>query len=115
YHEAFCNENVILQAELEDRENAWHLYTVRVEGADPADLRQKIFDGLRRANIGVNVHYLPVYLHSYYRALGYPSGLCPVSERAYDSLLSLPMSHALSEEDQIRVIDRFTQLLREHA
>jgi len=55
--------------------------------------------------IGVNVHYLPVYLHSYYRSLGYQPGLCPVAESAYEGLLSLPMWPGLDERDQDLVID----------
>jgi perosamine synthetase len=115
YRQAFAScEGLTLQAEPDDRENSWHLYAVRVRGNDVEGRRQRVFDGMRAANIGVNVHYLPVYQHSYYRALGYPSGLCPVSERAYEGLLSLPMSHALSDADQDRVITRLLGLLNEH-
>ncbi len=106
--------NLTLQAQPEDREHAWHLYPVRVRAGDDASLRQKVFDGLRAAGIGVNVHYVPVYMHSYYRQLGYRAGLCPQAERAYDALLSLPMWHGLTDEGQARVVSRLRELLERH-
>jgi dTDP-4-amino-4,6-dideoxygalactose transaminase len=54
---------------------------------------------------------VPVYWHSYYRGLGYAAGLCPVAERAYESLLSLPMSHVLTDAEQTRVIERCKALV----
>ncbi len=86
-----------------DRESGWHLYPVRLTGDDPAPRRAAAFAALRERGIGVNVHYLPVYLHSSYAALGYPAGLCPVAEDAYARLLSLPMWHGMGEEQVERV------------
>jgi perosamine synthetase len=90
------------------------LYAIRINGADPAPARRRIFGELRAGGIGVNVHYLPVYLHSYYRALGYPEGLCPVAEHAYAGLVSLPMWHGLTDADQDRVIDSLARSLQNH-
>jgi perosamine synthetase len=86
-----------------DRESGWHLYPVRLTGDEPAPRRAEMFAALRERGIGVNVHYLPVYLHSSYAALGYPAGLCPVAEDAYARLLSLPMWHGMEEEKVKRV------------
>lgn len=88
-----------------DRDSAWHLYPVRVEAA----VRQRAFRHLRSNEIGVNVHYLPVHLHSGYRSLGYQEGLCPVAENAYLRLLSLPLWPGLRPRDQDRVM---TELAR---
>jgi perosamine synthetase len=98
-----------------DRPHAWHLYAIRVNGADPAPARRRIFAALRALGIGVNVHYLPVYQHSYYRALGYPAGLCPAAEQAYAGLLSLPMWHGLTDDDQDRVIDGLKRSVEQNA
>ena len=89
----------------EDRTSGWHLYPVRLETDDPAAARQTAFNHLRANGIGVNVHYLPVYLHSAYQALGYQPGLCPTAEAAYQRLLSLPMWPGLPHEDQDRVVE----------
>ncbi len=109
------NPRISLPIEPADRVHAWHLYPIRLVAEKPAALRQHVFTTLRAAGIGVNVHYIPVYLHSYYRALGYTPGLCPESERAYDALLSLPMWHGLSDDDQSRVIDNVISAVEANA
>ena len=86
-------------------EHAWHLYPVRV------DERRRIFEGMRAAGIGVNVHYVPVHLHPYYRDnLGTGPGLCPVAEAAYEELLSLPMHQGLTDDQQARVVETLVGL-----
>lgn len=93
-----------LPVEPRDRKHAFHLYPVRLTQGDPTPARARAFAALRARNIGVNVHYLPVYLHPYYRSLGYREGLCPVSEAAYNSLLSLPMWHGMTDDQLKRVV-----------
>lgn len=79
--------------------HGYHLYVVRVPGRD------QIFTRLREEGIGVNVHYIPVYLHPYYRRrLGTSEGLCPVAEAAFAEILSLPLYPELCAPDQQRVI-----------
>lgn len=95
-----------------DRTHAWHLYPVRVIGEDPSAERREVYDRMREAEIGVNVHYRPVYLNSYYQALGYRGGLCPVAEHAYDGLLSLPMWHGMTDSQQDRVVAELTSILQ---
>ena len=67
--------------------------------------RAQIFRALRAENIGVNVHYIPVHLHPYYRdRFGYKGGEFPVAEDAYERLISLPMFHGMSDQDVDDVI-----------
>lgn len=108
------SEFLRLQTEPEDRRHAWHLYAVRIRGESPGVSREHVFNALRADQIGVNVHYLPVYWHSYYRALGYRKGLCPVAEHAYEGLLSLPMWHGLSDAGQDRVIESLESAVRRY-
>ena len=61
--------------------------------------RRTILAALRAENIGVTVHYVPVYWHPYYRARGYERGLCPNAEWAFEHLLTLPLFPAMSDED----------------
>src|SRR5262249_24734488 len=87
---------------LEQREagHAWHLYVVKVAGD-----RASTFAKLRGAGIGVNVHYVPVHLHPFYRRrFATRPGLCPVAEAAYQRLLSLPMLPAMTSADVRRVV-----------
>lgn len=101
--------------ELGDRRHSWHLYAIRLQGENPGAARERVFNALRAEQIGVNVHYLPVYRHSYYQGLGYAKGLCPVAEHAYEGLLSLPMWHGLSEPSQDRVIASLKNAALRHA
>lgn len=79
-----------------DVSHAYHLYVVRLRGAD----RGAVFSRMRNSGIGVNVHYLPVYRHPYYsERLGYRAGLCPVAEDAYEHILSLPMFPGLNDAE----------------
>ncbi|MEA3510181.1 MAG: UDP-4-amino-4,6-dideoxy-N-acetyl-beta-L-altrosamine transaminase [Actinomycetota bacterium] len=106
YADAFSTVgHVRTPAVPDDRESSWHLYPIRFTGEHKAELRRRAFEELRGRGIGVNVHYLPVYYHSYYRSLGYLPGLCPVAESAYEGLLSLPMWPGLDERDQDLVVD----------
>jgi perosamine synthetase len=103
YEAALAGQNRVTPLRLHaDRTNAHHLYVVRLaEGLD----RAKAFAHLRAQGIGANVHYAPVYLHSFYRARGYAPGLCPVAEEAYRGLLTLPMFPQMSQGDVQRVVD----------
>ena len=79
--------------------HAYHLFVVHV-----AD-RRALYDGLRERGVGSQVHYLPVYLHPWYRrTYGYAPGLCPAAEDYYAGCLSLPCFPALTESEQDTVI-----------
>ncbi|MGA7316032.1 MAG: UDP-4-amino-4,6-dideoxy-N-acetyl-beta-L-altrosamine transaminase [Silvibacterium sp.] len=117
YDKAFRENDSILTPRVRPLiEPAWHLYPVRVaEGLS----RAEVFRALRAENVGVNVHYIPVHLHPYYRRrFGYQNGTCPVAEKAYSQLISLPMFHAMSDadvNDVIEAVDKVTEGLRANA
>ena len=83
-----------------------HLYVVLVEN------RKDVFNWLRsKAHVGVNVHYIPVYYHPYYRSLGYERGLCPVAEEYYSKAISIPMFPKLSDDEVEYVIKKLGQAI----
>jgi perosamine synthetase len=84
-----------------DRTHARHLYVVEL--AETID-RDRVFAQLRANGIGANVHYAPVYLHSYYRQRGYAAGIAPVAEAASRRLLTLPLFPAMANDDANRVV-----------
>jgi len=91
---------------------AWHLYPIRVDFEKLSASREQIFRALRAENIGVNVHYIPVHLHPYYRdRFGYSGGEYPTAERAYERLISLPMFHGMSDRDVEDVIQAVTKVV----
>ncbi len=86
-----------------------HLYVVRVPAAD----RASVFADLRAEGIGVNVHYLPVHMHSFYRQeFGTGPGLCPVAEAAYEQLITCPLFPAMTDDDVARVVRGFSRAVR---
>jgi perosamine synthetase len=89
-------EALMLPGRHDDVEPGWHLYVVRVRDAS---LRRPLFNRLRAHGLGVQVHYIPVYWHPYYAALGYERGLCPEAERYYAGAISLPIFPAMSDDD----------------
>ena len=67
YTEAFRDiEGLAVRGEREPegRRSAWHLYPVRITGADAASIRREVYARMRAESIGVNVHYRPVYLNT---------------------------------------------------
>jgi len=91
-------------AQRDDRKSSYHLYVVRLNLSKLNASRQQVFGALRAENIGVNVHYIPVYWHPYYNKLGYGKGLCPVAEKAYEEIVTLPLFPAMSDRDAGDVI-----------
>ncbi|TCM49172.1 UDP-4-amino-4,6-dideoxy-N-acetyl-beta-L-altrosamine transaminase [Kribbella sp. VKM Ac-2568] len=91
-----------------DVDPAWHLYPVRVLGGR----RREIFEGLRAAEIGVQVNYIPVYWHPVFAKQGYQRGMCPNAEQYYREEISLPMFPDLTDSDVDRVVDTLTKLVR---
>jgi dTDP-4-amino-4,6-dideoxygalactose transaminase len=113
YHKLLKNiPGLILPAMLKDIESAWHLFVVRLAPA-LAKKRDPIFTKLREKGIGVQVHYLPVYLHPYYAQLGYRKGLCPKTETFSDVCLSIPLFPTLTARDQSFVVKTLTAILKE--
>jgi perosamine synthetase len=97
---------IILPAVQNDVLHAWHLYPIQFDRSAFDAERAEIFSALRAENIGVNVHYIPVHMHPYYRQrFGYCGGEYPVAENAYETLISLPMFHGMTDQDAENVID----------
>lgn len=91
---------VTLPAVRADVSPAWHLYPIRLNLEKLTADRAQVFRALRAENIGVNVHYIPVHRHPYYRdRFGYRGGEYPIAEDAYERLISLPMFHGMSDQD----------------
>jgi len=89
---------------------AWHLYIVRLKRSNPS--RIDIYNKLQLDGIGVQVHYLPVYWHPYYREMGYEKGLCPVAEDYYQRTISLPLFPTMEEADARRVVHSIKEFIK---
>lgn len=94
-----------------DAHSALHLYPIQVNPARSPLTRRQLFDGLRAAGIGVNVHYIPVHTQPHYRRLGFAPGQFPAAEAYYAQAISLPMFPTLTEAQQGEVIAALRRLL----
>jgi|WetSurMetagenome_2_1015567.scaffolds.fasta_scaffold20186_3 UDP-4-amino-4,6-dideoxy-N-acetyl-beta-L-altrosamine transaminase len=102
YNKAFEGIHEInVPTEKSGSRHVWHLYTVLLNGLD----RNQFFASMRRKNIGVNVHYIPVYKHTYYQNLGFIYSDCPVTEDVFKRIISLPLFPKMTDEDVSDVID----------
>ncbi len=88
-----------------DVSHAYHLYAIRLDRTRLTADRTTICRALEAEGIGVNVHYLPVHLHRFYRKkFGTKPGLCPTAEAVYERLISLPLFHGMNDQDVSNVI-----------
>jgi len=117
YNKAFQNLSGVMSPQVRSEVNpAWHLYAVRLDLAKLSTNRAEIFRALRAENIGVNVHYIPVHQHPYYRErFGFQDGEYPVAEVAYERLISLPMFHGMTDQDLADVICAVNKVLTHYS
>jgi len=95
-------------------DHAWHLYVIQTAKHAASGARDRLFVRLRERGVGVNVHYVPVHLHPFYRQrFNTAEGLCPVAEAAYGRILSLPIHPCLSEDEQAQVLEALRSILAE--
>jgi UDP-4-amino-4,6-dideoxy-N-acetyl-beta-L-altrosamine transaminase len=109
YAEKLSALPVMLPRQSADGRSAFHLYPVQV----PPDQRLTIFNKMRSAGIGVNVHYIPVYTQPIYRKLGFRNGYCPNAETYYAREISLPMFSRMTNDEHDAVVRAFAQSLKE--
>jgi dTDP-4-amino-4,6-dideoxygalactose transaminase len=93
------------------RQSSWHLYVIQLELEWLTADRNQIYNQLIAENIGVQVHYIPVYLHPYYQQLGYAKGQCLQAEKLYDRILTLPLFPSMTHEDVQDVIDAVLRVI----
>ncbi|WP_084977175.1 UDP-4-amino-4,6-dideoxy-N-acetyl-beta-L-altrosamine transaminase [Plesiomonas shigelloides] len=97
----------------QDAYSALHLYVIRLQRAKLNRTRRDIFDALRNAGIGVNVHYIPVHTQPYYQNLGFQIGDYPIAEAYYEDAISLPMFAAMTDQQQDTVIEVLRTILQD--
>ncbi|PAE19807.1 UDP-4-amino-4,6-dideoxy-N-acetyl-beta-L-altrosamine transaminase [Bacillus sp. 7504-2] len=100
----YINE-ISIPIEMNEVDSSWHLYIIRLDLSKLSSDRREIYEELHKLNIGVNVHYIPVYWHPYYQQLGYKKGICPIAEQVYEEFITLPLFPGMTEKDVYDVID----------
>jgi dTDP-4-amino-4,6-dideoxygalactose transaminase len=88
--------------------SSWHLYVIRL---DDRSRHRAVFEALRAAGIGVNLHYIPVHLQPYYRDMGFAPGDFPASEDYYARAISIPLHAGLTDAEQREVVTAISEAL----
>jgi len=99
---------VELPAPARDGVSAWHLYIIRLQ---QPQLRRQVFEQLRAAGIGVNVHYIPIHTQPYYQQLGFQWGQYPQAEQYSSQIISLPLFAGITTAQQQQVVTSLRQAL----
>jgi dTDP-4-amino-4,6-dideoxygalactose transaminase len=94
---------LVLPWQHPDTESSWHLYVIRLKLDEIGKTHRQVFEELRAAKIGVNLHYIPVHTQPYYQNLGFKWGDFPQAEQYYQEAISLPIYYGLSDENQDQV------------
>lgn len=106
---------IIVQKEIPESDTTRHLYVIRLNPERLSCDRRQFFDALYAENTCPQVHYLPVYWHSYYEKLGYEKGLCPNAEAYYQWSMSIPLYYSLTDEeveDTVRAVKKVVKYYR---
>ena len=106
---------IIVQKEIPESDTTRHLYVIRLNPERLTCDRRQFFDALYAENTCPQVHYLPVYWHSYYEKLGYEKGLCPNAEAYYQWSMSIPLYYSLTDdevEDTVRAVKKVVEYYR---
>jgi len=107
YDEAFADRPLQTPTIRDGNVSSYHLYVVRVAAED----HRRVFDGMRESGFGVNLHYLPVHLHPYYRDLGFEEGQFPESEAYARTAITIPLYPAMTDAEQESVIEALGELV----
>ncbi|GIN59607.1 spore coat protein [Lederbergia ruris] len=108
------HQELILPFQQESGQSSWHLFVLRINSNTVRVDRKTIFTELMEQNIGVNVHYIPIYLFPYYQELGFQQGLCPVAEKVYEEFITVPLYPAMTNEDVQDVIAAVNRTIRKY-
>lgn len=110
YDQLLADLPVILPWQHADCYSALHLYPIQISDESGVS-RKQVFDSLRAANIGVNVHYIPVHTQPYYKSMGFNESDFPNAVAYYKRAISIPMYSTLDEKEQYQVVNSIKKAL----
>lgn len=109
YDRAFHDLPLCPAEQLADARSSYHLYVICLEPLKSINARRDVFAGLRKAGIGVNVHYIPVHTQPFYRKLGFKPEQFPNAIRYYDGAISLPLYYGLTDQQQQYIVEQLKE------
>lgn len=111
YNQLLADLPLTLPWQHPDSYSGLHLYVIRLQLNKINKTHRQVFEELREAGIGVNLHYIPVHTQPYYQAMGFKKGDFPEAERYYEEAISLPMFSTMTEQQQDEVVRILSKVL----
>lgn len=115
YNQAFEDiREIIVQAEIPESDTCRHLYIIQLDLDKLSCTRKQFFEAMSAENVQCQIHYIPVYWSPLYRDMGYNKGLCPVAEKIYSSIMSIPCYPKLTDEEVDSVITAVNKIVNHY-
>lgn len=111
YHNALSGLAVALPVKDSSIYSSYHLFIIKLK-SQRSDQRRIIFDFMRKNDVGVNVHYIPIHLQPFYKTLNFNKGDFPVAEAYYDSTISIPLYYNMSQASQHKVVRTLSEAIK---
>ena len=111
YNKLLTQNWITIPWQSSDNYSSFHLYVIRIKKINKITNQLHLFEKLRSSGILVNLHYIPIYKHPYYKKMGFEDTNFPESESYYSEAISLPIYSGLSESQQDQVVDCFKNCL----
>ena len=111
YNDQLSGTGIVLPYQSKATFSSYHLYPIRVSNDKCGVSQVKLYDYLREKNIGVNLHYIPIYRHPYFEKLGFKKGYCKEAELHFREVISLPIHPGLSSLNQRYIVEKIKELL----
>ena len=105
YNEKLNGMGIVLPYQLDNTVSSYHLYPIRISYSKCGVNQSKLYKHLREKNIGVNLHYIPIYRHPFFEKLGFKKGYCQEAEMHFKEVISLPIYPGLSLENQKYIVE----------
>ncbi len=112
YNEQLNKLPLVLPTVIKNSYSSMHLYVIKLDSEITNITHKKVFDELRKEKILVNIHYIPIYFHPFYKKLGFKEGYCPQSEDYYRRAISIPMFPTLEIEEQNKVVTTLKNIFK---
>lgn len=116
YNKEFSKiKQLTIQKEIAASDTTRHLYIIRLRQDLLKVGRDEIFKALNKENIGLQVHYSPVYYHPYYQKLGYEKGICPIAESLYEEIITIPLFYSLTNSDIENIVRGIRKVIEQYS